>query len=329
MRLEIGLIGATGIAERAVVRPSAGVEGISVRAVAARDPLRAAEFAARNRIPLVHGNYDDLLADPGVDAVYLSLHNSAHHPWILRAARAGKHVIVEKPLCLDTDELAEIQDLGDGVRVVEAVPTAGHPWQAALREMIADRRHGDLRTVHSELTFGAPKPGGYRDLPELGGGIFYDTASYWLQAIQATVGLTGATGTGESAFDGPNGVDRSFRAGLSWPDGRMARLRCRVGERHVATHEFVFDRATATLRNFLLPVRGAVPLNLVVRRADGAREVIGFPASSYYTEQLKAVGRWLTGGPPWGGELPAAAERIAVMTAVHRSARRTGLQEAR
>ncbi|PRY36677.1 Gfo/Idh/MocA family protein [Umezawaea tangerina] len=329
MRLEIGLIGATAIAERAVVRPSAGSEGISVRAVAARDPRRAREFAARNGIPVAHGGYDDLLADPGVDAVYLSLHNSAHHPWILRAARAGKHVIVEKPLCLDTDELAGILEVGDGVRVVEAVPTAGHPWQAALREMIADRRYGDLRTVDTELTFAEPEPGGYRDHPELGGGIFYDTASYWLQAVQATVGLTGVTGTGESAFDGPNGVDRSFRAGLSWADGRTASLRCQVGAHHVATHEFVFDLATARLRNFLLPVRGAVPLNLVVRRSDGAREVIGFPATSYYGEQLKAIGGWLAGGRPWGGELSAAAERIAVMTAVRRSARQRGFQEVR
>ncbi|WNV85498.1 Gfo/Idh/MocA family oxidoreductase [Umezawaea sp. Da 62-37] len=329
MPLEIGLIGATAIAERAVVRPSAGSEGISVRAVAASDPRRAEEFAARNGIPLVHGTYDDLLADPGVDAVYISLHNSAHHPWILRAAKAGKHVVVEKPLCLDTDELAEIQAVGGDVRVAEAVPTAGHPWQAALREMIADRRYGDLRAVDTELTFGAGKPGGYRDHPELGGGIFYDTASYWLQAVQATVGLTGAAGTGESAFDGPNGVDRSFRAGLSWEGGRTANLRCQVGEPHVATHEFAFDLATVTLRNFLLPVRGAVPVNLVVRRADGAREVIGFPAGSYYAEQLKAIGSWLAGGPPWGGELTAAAERIAVMTAVRRNARRRGLQEAR
>ncbi|MET1074633.1 MAG: Gfo/Idh/MocA family oxidoreductase [Umezawaea sp.] len=328
MRLEIGLIGATAIAERAVVHPGAGSEEISVRAVAASDPLRAEEFAARNRIPTTHKSYDALLADPGVDAVYISLHNSAHHPWILRAAKAGKHVVVEKPLCLDTVELAEIQEIS-GVRVAEAVPTAGHPWQGAVREMIADRRHGDLRAVDTELTFGAPRRGGYRDHPELGGGIFYDTASYWLQAIQATVGLTGVTGTGESAFDGPNGVDRSLRATLSWPDGRTASLRCQVGGHHVATHEFVFDLATVTLRNFLLPVRGAVPLNLVVRRADGGREVIRFPATSYYTEQLKAVGGWLAGGPPWGGELPAAAERIAVMTAVHRSARHRALREAR
>jgi predicted dehydrogenase len=329
MRLEIGLIGATAIAERAVVRPSAGSAEISVRAVAASDPRRAAEFATRNGIPLVRASYDDLLADPGVDAVYVSLHNSAHHPWILRAAKAGKHVVVEKPLCLDTDELAEIQEVGNGVRVAEAVPTAGHPWQSAVREMIADRRHGDLRSVDSELTFGAPKPGGYRDHPELGGGIFYDTASYWLQAIQATVGLAGATGTGESAFDGPNGVDRSFLAELSWADGLTATLRCQVGAHHVATHEFVFDLATVRLRNFLLPVRGAAPLNLVVRRADGTREVIGFPATSYYAEQLKAFGGWLAGGPPWGGELPAAAERIAVMTAVHRSARPRGRRGAR
>ena len=316
MRLEIGLIGATRIAERAVVRPSATRPGVHVRAVAAGDPARAEEFARRNDVPVVHRSYEALIDDPAVTTVYISLHNSAHHPWIVRAARAGKHVVVEKPLCLDENELAEIQ--ATGARVVEAVPTAGHPWQRAVRAAVEDHRFGALTRIRTELVFGPPRPGGYRDRPELGGGIFLDTASYWLQAVQATAGLGGAVVGGRSAFDGPNGVDREFEAELRW-DGREARLRCAIGERHVATHQFVFERATLKLRNFLRPVLGAVPLNLVVQAED--REVISFPATCYYDEQITAVRDWIVDGTPWGGELPAAAERIGVMAAVHRAAR--------
>ncbi|WP_434444009.1 Gfo/Idh/MocA family protein [Lentzea sp. E54] len=320
MRLELGLIGATAIAERAIVRPSAAHDDIHVRAVAASDVTRAREFAHRNDIPVVHATYDALVADPAINTVYISLHNSAHHQWVVRAARAGKHVIVEKPLCLNENELAEIQSASGDVRVAEAVPTAGHPWQETVRRAIADRGCGELLQVRTELVFAPPTPGGYRDRPDLGGGIFLDTASYWLQAVQATVGLGGVTASGESAFDGPNGVDRSFEARLDWPDGRRANLHCAVGDTHVATHEFVFEQATMSIRNFLRPVLGPVPLNLVVRKED--REVIGFPARSYYAEQITALRDWLVDGTPWGGELPAAVERVTAMAAVYRAAQR-------
>ncbi len=320
MRLEMGLIGATAIAERAIVGPSAAHDDIRVRAVAASDVARAREFALRNDIPVVHRDYAALVADPAINAVYISLHNSAHRRWVVEAARAGKHVVVEKPLCLDENELAEIQEAGTGVRIAEAVPAAGHPWQEEVRQAVGDRRFGELRQVHTAMVFAPPPPGGYRDRPELGGGIFLDTASYWLQAVQATAGLRGATATGESGFDGPNGVDRAFQARLDWPDGRRASLRCSVGDAHVATHEFLFDQATVSIRNFLRPVLGPVPLNLVVREAD--RRVIGFPARSYYADQIKAVRDWLVDGRPWGGELSAAAERITAMAAAHRAARR-------
>src|SRR5690349_21201621 len=174
MPLEIGLIGATGIAARTMLAPAA-IANAHVRAVAASDAVRAKEFAVWHGIEVVHESYAALLADPAVEAVYISLHNSAHHRWAVRAAVAGKHVIVEKPLCLTADEVAELQFAADGaVQVTEAVATANHEWQQVVRGFIEDGRYGALRTVHTRMTFAEPKPGGYRDQPELGGGIFYD-----------------------------------------------------------------------------------------------------------------------------------------------------------
>jgi predicted dehydrogenase len=316
---EIGLIGATGIAERAILRPARARADVRVRAVAASDPVRAKEFASRHEIPVVHEDYAALLADPEIDTVYISLHNSAHHRWAVRAAVAGKRVIVEKPLCLSVDELAELEFAAEDVQVFEAVATAGHPWQETVRGFVDDGSYGALRSVETRMTFAVPAPGGYRDRPELGGGIFYDCASYWLQALQATVGLDDdLEAAGASDFDGPNGVDYSFRATLRWPDGAEAVLVCNFGHQHVADHIFTFEHAVIKVRNFLRPMAGAVPINLVIVPTDGDRLVIGFPASSYYDTQLTRI----LGAP--ADDLEAAAARIALMAEIYAAARAGG-----
>ncbi|GAA1545811.1 Gfo/Idh/MocA family oxidoreductase [Kribbella lupini] len=310
MPLELGLIGATGIAARTML----GKADVDVRAVAASDPVRAKEFAGRYDIPLVYENYSALLADPAIDAVYISLHNAAHHRWAVRAAVAGKDVIVEKPLCLTAAEAEELCFAAENTRVFEAVATAGHPWQSTVHEFIESGRYGVLRSIRTRMTFAVPAPGGYRDRPDLGGGIFYDCASYWLQALQATIGLDVTAYEGRSTYDGPNGVDRDFDASLHWASGAEAMLTCAVGAEHVAEHLFTFAEATVKLRNFLRPVLGAVPLNLVVTPASGDREVIGFPPTAYYEQQLARI------LDEDGDDLAAARPRIELMEAIYSDA---------
>jgi predicted dehydrogenase len=312
MPLEIGLIGATGIATRTMLRPGSGV---TVRAIAASDPVRAKEYANQHEIPVVHTDYAALLADPSLDAVYISLHNSAHHRWAVRAAVAGKHVIVEKPLCLTAEELAELEFAADAVHDFEAVATA-HEWQDTVRGFNSGEQYGKLVSMETRLTFAVPAPGGYRDHPELGGGIFFDAASYWLQAVQSTVGLDGVTVEGRSDFDGPNGVDRSFTASLRWATDVAATLDCSFGDQHVSDHVFEFERATVKVRNFLRPVAGAVPLNLIVTPTDGERRVIGFPAVAYYDRQLERILDSST------DDLAAATPRIALMAEIYQDALR-------
>lgn len=324
MPYEVGLIGATAIAVRAIVEPSRRNPAFRVAAVAASDPVRAAQYARTHGVERVHADYPALLADPGVDVVYVSLHNSAHHPWAAAAARAGKHVVVEKPICLSTGELADVRQAAraTGVTVVEAVPTAGHPWQHAVRSMVAERPYGALRSVRTTMRFAAPRPGGYRDRVELGGGIFLDTASYWLQALQAVVGLRSARGTGTSAFDGPNGVDRQFLATLLLTGDVTAVLDAQVGDPHIAEHHFTFDTATVKARHVLRPTAGSLPLNLVIQPTTGGRLVQSFPAVSYYDRQLSRLAELLADGSAAEVAAEECDERVALMAAVYQSARR-------
>lgn len=293
-----GLIGATGIAVRAIVEPAARGARARVRAVAASDPVRARAFADRHGLPVVHDSYADLVADPDITAVYVSLHNSAHAHWAAEAARAGKHVLVEKPACLSVRELHGMRRAAEagGVRVAEALMTTGHPWLARIAELTRDQDPdgplGGLVEMRTRITFAGPT--GYRRHPELGGGILLDAAPYWLQAVQAAVGPNfghrrpGVPVTVEVKSEGPYGADEACEAGFEAAPGVWAALSCSFGERHVAEHEFVFTGGRARLRGFLRPAAAALPLNLAVVTADG-RRVEAFPAVHYYDAQLNRV----------------------------------------
>lgn len=333
MRLDIGLLGATSIAEQAILRPSQRYQDVAVRAVAASDRARAAVYASRNRVPVVHGDYAELIADPDVNTVYVSLHNGAHAAWAVRAAEAGKHVVVEKPLCLTTRELADVRraSAANGVRVVEAVPTAGHPWQTAVHEMVDERRYGPLQSVRTRISFSLPEPGNYRLRRELGGGAFHDSASYWLQALQATVGLDWSEREGRAVSQNGDGADVAFHARLRWPDGVRAELDCGFGDRHTAEHEFAFTDATVRVRGFLRPVAGSLPLNLAIRHAGGGTEIRSFAPVSYYAHQFEAARELLVmGRDATGRGLTTAARRIETMAGIQRDAAdRSRMEEAR
>jgi predicted dehydrogenase len=323
MRLDVGLIGATGIAARAVVAPSREVSDVHVAAVAASDLDRARLFADRHGIPRVHRDYAALVDDPAVNVVYVSLHNSAHHRWAVAAASAGKHVLVEKPLCLNADQAAELVETAtaSGVHVVEAVPTAGHPWQKSIRAAVTGERWGRLHSLHTRIHFGLPAHGGYRLSPELGGGVFRDSAAYWLQAVQATAGLAGAIGRGRKVRTA-DGVDTVFAACLELPGEASAELHCEFADKHVAEHEYRFEQADVRVRSFLRPAAGSLPLNLAVRWRDGRTEIESFPALAYYPEQLRRFHALVSGGVR-GTELAAAAERVGMMAEIHKHAEET------
>ncbi|MFJ1915843.1 hypothetical protein ACIOGX_28360 [Streptomyces sp. NPDC088147] len=146
---------------------------------------------------------------------------------------------------------------------------------------------GRLHSMHSRFGFQAPSPGGYRMRPELGGGIFRNSASYWLQALQEITGLPEADGTGTARCSEPEGVDHAFEAELPLRGGVMARLSCSFAGRHLAEHVFAFDQARVRVRGVLLPAAGTVPLNIAVRTTTGHTEIICTEPVAYYEQQGK------------------------------------------
>src|SRR5256712_4397526 len=123
----------------ALVRPAQRVPEATVLAVAARDPERARQFAARHGIPRVHPSYDELLADPEIDAIYNPLPNALHCAWTIRALAAGKHVLCEKPFASNADEARRMADAAraHGRVLMEAFHYRFHPLAARMREAVA------------------------------------------------------------------------------------------------------------------------------------------------------------------------------------------------
>src|SRR4051794_10805334 len=108
MTLRIGVLGAARITPSALIRPAAAVDGVEVVALAARDRARANAAAAKWGIPTVHADYAAVLADPGIDAVYVPLPNGLHAQWTVQALAAGKHVLCEKPFTSNAAQAGEV-----------------------------------------------------------------------------------------------------------------------------------------------------------------------------------------------------------------------------
>ncbi len=152
--LRFGILGTARIA-RGFAHSLRGAAGVEIVAVASRSADKAASFAREFQIERAHGSYDALLADAGVDAVYIPLPNSMHAEWTMRAARAGKHVLCEKPLATSAADARAMFACADacGVRLLEAFPYRMQPQTLAVRRLILDGALGELRLVRASFAF--------------------------------------------------------------------------------------------------------------------------------------------------------------------------------
>ena len=225
--LRIGILGCANIAKQFVrdVTPSPAVR---IASVASRNPGTAAAFAAAFRIGRHVGNYEALLADPELDAIYIPLPNSLHAEWAIKAAQAGKHVLCEKPLALGFDEAQAMFDAArrHGVMLLEAYPYYFQPQTGDLLALLNQGAIGALRSVYASFGFTIANPvGNIRMQPELGGGALLDGGSYPLSLIRLVMGCAPKSVQADASW-ADTGVDMSLMATLHFADGRRAQLSC-------------------------------------------------------------------------------------------------------
>ena len=218
--LRWGILGTGLIARAHVIAAIQGAERCEVTAIASRSLDRATEVAGEFGIPRPYGSYEDLLADPDIDCVYLPLPNHLHRPWIMRAADAGKHILCEKPLTLTSEEAEAAAErcAANGVLVMEAFMYRFHPAWVTTRSLIADGAIGRVTDVAVWFAFRSTRPTDYRHGVDSGGGALYDVGCYAVDVSRMLLGDNPTRVLGAARLDPVSGVDLTFSGVLDYGD---------------------------------------------------------------------------------------------------------------
>jgi len=225
--LRWGVLSTAKIGIEKVIPATAAATRCEVVAIASRDLGRAQAAASGLGIARAFGSYEDLLADPDVDAVYNPLPNHLHAEWTIAAARAGKHVLCEKPLATTTADAERMIQAceAEGVLLMEAFMYRLHPtWEAVLGS-VASGRIGELRAVQSWFSYFNDDPGDIRNIVEAGGGALYDIGCYCVNLSRMLFGAEPERVRGSVMRDPVMGIDVLTSAILDFDDG-MATFTC-------------------------------------------------------------------------------------------------------
>ena len=217
-KLRFGVLGAAKIAREKVIPPLMRAARCEVVALASRDAARAAEVAGRLGIARSYGSYEQLLADPAIDAIYNPLPNHLHVPWTIKAAEAGKHVLCEKPIGLDAGECATLIEARDrtGVVIQEAFMVRTHPQWLRARDLVRGGRIGELKAIHGHFSYHLVDPANVRNVAEWGGGGLLDIGCYPINTSRFVTGLEPARVAALIERDPATGIDRLGTAILDY-----------------------------------------------------------------------------------------------------------------
>jgi xylose dehydrogenase (NAD/NADP) len=198
---------------------------LRIAAVASRDAERARSYADEHGIERAYGSYEELLSDPALEAIYISLPNSMHLEWTQRALRAGKHVLCEKPLSRNPEAVREAFDVAEGAGrlLMEAFMYRHHPQTRRLEELVASDAIGQLQLIRATFGFSIASEPNVRLSPELDGGALMDVGCYCVSASRLLAGEPIAV-TAQQRLKG--GVDVLMTGTLSFADGVLAHFDC-------------------------------------------------------------------------------------------------------
>jgi len=223
-KLRWGVLGVARIATEKVIPAMQRGELSTVTAIASRDLEKARGAAARLGLPKAYGSYEELLADPDIDAIYNPLPNHLHVPWTIKAAEHGKHVLCEKPIALSAAEARELVAVRDrtGVRIQEAFMIRTHPQWLKVKDLIAGGRIGEVRAVLGAFSYTNRDPANIRNKPEIGGGALFDIGCYLVNTSRFIYGQEPLRVTGAIQRDPDMGTDRLTSVLLDYGKGHAA-----------------------------------------------------------------------------------------------------------
>lgn len=314
--LRLGILGAARIA-RGFVAGVRDSKRVALAAVASRDVSRARAFVRDTDTAMpVHASYEALLADPDIDAVYVPLPNGLHGYWSMRAMRAGKHVLCEKPLAATAAEAREMYDVARdcGVHLVEAYPYRSQPQTLQLKALIDAGEIGPVRLVQASFAVVLLDRADIRLTPGLAGGALMDLGAYPLSLIRMIAGRAPVAMQALGHWDAPAEADRAAIANLEFADGMLAQAACSFD---AASHRQALvvgetGSIETTYRNHT--DQGPVPV-IRIKRGVGRRdayEEIEVPRANGFRAEAESFAA-LVGGGRWNGISEAESVDVAVM----------------
>lgn len=293
-----------------------------VVAVASRQEQAARDMAAEFGIAKAYGHYEDLLADPEVEAIYNPLPNHLHVPMTLAAAAAGKHVLCEKPIAITADEAEQLRSASSKVLIAEAFMVRHHPQWGFAREMIRSGEIGELRVLHAHFAYHNADPANIRNRADIGGGGLLDIGCYAVVAgryfFEAEPRRAIALVDRDPAF----GVDRTASAMIDFGEGRQLTFT-------VSTQSVLFQRLQAFgakgRLEIEIPFNAPTDLPTRVFVDDGSlhggrsARTIEIPAVDQYQLQGEAFSQAIRGDGPLAYGIDDAVRNMRVLDAVRRS----------
>lgn len=308
--LRFGILGAAWIAPTALIKPARKLREVRVEAIAARDSQRAAEFARKHQIPRVHTSYEQLLADPEIDAIYIPLPNSLHAAWSQRALEAGKHVLCEKPLAANAAEAERLAEVAarSGHVLAEAMHWRYHPLAARIRELMDERLVGQLRRIEIFNCFPIFRGSDIRYRYDLAGGAMMDLGCYAVSLLRLLAGAEPQTTSATARCYGER-IDRWMSAELRFDSGCTARLTCSIWSKDFLRSDARVegDRGELRIGNPFAP-QLFHSLKWKTDQGAGKQQLKGCEGTFDY--QLRAFVAAARGGPP---VLTGPAEAVANM----------------
>ncbi|NBB76319.1 MAG: Gfo/Idh/MocA family oxidoreductase [Bacteroidetes bacterium] len=221
-KVRIGVLSTAKIGRVYVIPAMQKSDNVSVTAIASRNLDRAKETAKKLGIAKAYGSYEELLASPDIDAVYIPLPNHMHVEWSIKSLEAGKHVLCEKPIGMDADDARKLKAASQkypGLKVMEAFMYRHHPRWKRVVEIVKSDELGEIKSVHSFFSYYNNDPDNYRNSAEMGGGGLMDVGCYSISVARLIFNREPDHVTGYSEYDPEFGVDRLTSGLMSFGSG--------------------------------------------------------------------------------------------------------------
>src|SRR6185503_5676183 len=325
-----GVLGAASIAVQRMLPALREAPSATLHAIASRDADKARGVAATFEAPRAYGGYDQLLADPEVDAIYIPLPNQLHCEWSVRALEAGKHVLCEKPLCLTSREVQRLCVARDraGKHIEEGFGYRNHAQWAKVLELIASDAIGPVRAAHAVLAKQFLDPADVRNNPAAGGGALYDLGSYAINALNLVHERPPLRVSGLAEHDPRFGIDRLTSALLDYGDAHATMtVASQTGPAAWATHQQLTVLGTRGWLRLNFPFAQARPVACCIEVGDeqsvGAvpTTVHEFPPASQYALQVERYSLRVLGANVTAWPIEDALATLRTIEAAFASAR--------